>query len=110
MNQPISRIAEIGLSVIAILLVVIRLLGFAFFGATNSVALAIPAVVLFLVVFLPLKVLSRNRWILVFLVAIYLGSYAFGGLDRMIRYGKYMPDALEFAIITYFVIRAVFRK
>lgn len=101
------RVADISLAVIGVLLALIRLLGFVFFAETNSFALAVPAIVMLAVVLLPLKILSRKHWVLASLVVLYLGSYAFGGLDRMIKYDRLMPDLLELSIIGYFIVRAI---
>lgn len=105
----IWRVIDWVMAITGLMLALIRLLGVFFFGATNSPILALPAVVMFVLVF---STISKRTsfFLLMTLVALYFLSYVFGGLERITLYRKVMPDLLEFVVIFYLIVRGLLTR
>lgn len=109
-TQILFRITDVALTVIGVVEAFIGLLGYAFFISNLPFVIVIPPFILLVIVLLPLKVLSSQRWLLVFLAIVYVAGYVFGGLDFVINYGRVMPELLDATIVVYFIIRAMSLK
>lgn len=90
-------------------LVLTNLLGYVWFSSTLPFSLAIPPFVILAVILVPLKILARERWLMIAIATIYVASYTFGGFnyalanDQLVKY--VLPEVI---VIVYFLSRAMY--
>lgn len=90
------------------ILALINLLGYIWFASTLPFALLVPPLVMLSLIFIPLKILSNERWLLVVLAAIYIASLVFGGFEYAMTNETFLtPSLLNTLIIMYFITRAM---
>jgi hypothetical protein len=95
--------------VVGIVLGLINLLGYVWFSSTLPLALVMPPVVIFAVILVPLKVLARERWLLIALAIIYIASYVLGGFNFALTNDRFVTLVLQEAIVVvYFFVRAMY--
>lgn len=93
---------------VGIVLGLINLLGYVWFSSTLPFVLAIPPLVMFAVILVPLRIFASERWLLVVLATIYVASFVFGGLNFALTNDRFVTLVLQEAIIVvYFFVRAM---
>ncbi len=93
--QIIVRVAGAGLGCF-------RIFAFLFFASDTPNVIVVPGLILLVLSLTPLRFLAWNRCLIKLLLGLYVFSYFAGGFQRIIEYGQFMPDVLEFFVVLCF--------
>lgn len=110
--KTVALLIDIAFRFFAIVLVLIRLLGYGFFASSLQPAIVIPAFVLLALALVPTKTWANNKMALIFIVTVYVSGYFFGAADGIVNDGmldkqRVSQEIQETVLIFYFLAKAL---